>query len=152
MRREEKRREEKRREEKRREEKRSLTGIFNRKSSWLKRKPRSVLEDGLGAELNKPLGWSTKTKCRLPGNEYPRCADGASLLPPPLLPAELTAARRRRGNPRSGLDSAMASSAVLPPVPQESAAGRGACRERAAEARSPPLQCPGGPSGALGAR
>lgn len=29
-------------------------------------------------------------------------------LPAPRLPAELTAARRRRGNPRSGLDSAMA--------------------------------------------
>ena len=46
-----------------------LTGIFNRKSSWLKRKPRSVLEDGLGVELNKPVGRSTKTKCRFPGNE-----------------------------------------------------------------------------------
>lgn len=47
----------------------SLTGIFNRKSSWLKRKPRSVLEDGLGVLLSKPVGRSTKTKCRLPGNE-----------------------------------------------------------------------------------
>lgn len=46
-----------------------LTGIFNRKSSWLKRKPRSVLEDGLGVVLNKPVGRRTKTKCRLPGNE-----------------------------------------------------------------------------------
>lgn len=34
-------------------------------------------------------------------------------LPPSHLPAELTAARRRRGNPRSGLDSAMAVSASL---------------------------------------
>ena len=47
----------------------SLTGIFNRKSSWLKRKPRSVLEDGLGVELNKPVGRSTRTRCRLPGND-----------------------------------------------------------------------------------
>lgn len=46
-----------------------LTGIFNRKSSWLKRKPRSVLEDGLGVVLNKPVGRSTKIRCRLPGNE-----------------------------------------------------------------------------------
>lgn len=49
-----------------------LTGIFNRKSSWLKRKPRSVLEDGLGVVLNKPVGRSTKIKCRLPGNEVCR--------------------------------------------------------------------------------
>lgn len=34
-------------------------------------------------------------------------------LPPSHLPAELTAARRRRGNPRSGLDSAMAFTASL---------------------------------------
>lgn len=46
-----------------------LTGIFNRKSSWLKRKPRSVLEDGLGVVLNKPVGRSTKIKCRFPGKE-----------------------------------------------------------------------------------
>lgn len=39
-----------------------FTGIFRRKSSWLKRKPRSVLEDGLGVELNKLVGRSTKTK------------------------------------------------------------------------------------------
>lgn len=45
------------------------TGIFSRKSSWLKRKPRSVLEDGLGAELNRPEGRSTRIRCRLPGNE-----------------------------------------------------------------------------------
>lgn len=47
----------------------SLTGIFNRKSSWLKRKPRSVLDDGLGVELNRPVGRSTRTRCRLPGND-----------------------------------------------------------------------------------
>ena len=33
-----------------------LTGIFNRKSSWLKRKPRSVLEEGLGAGLETESG------------------------------------------------------------------------------------------------
>lgn len=45
------------------------TGIFNRKSSWLKRKPRSVLEDGLGVLLNRPVGRSTRIKCRFPGKE-----------------------------------------------------------------------------------
>lgn len=49
------------------------------------------------------------------------------------LPAELTAARRRRGNPRSGLESAMAFSAPLCPVfpgPGKSAAGRGVGSEQ----------------------
>lgn len=45
------------------------TGIFNRKSSWLKRKPRSVLEDGLGVLLSRPVGRSTRIKCRFPGKE-----------------------------------------------------------------------------------
>lgn len=45
------------------------TGIFSRKSSWLKRWPRSVLEDGLGVELNRPEGRSTSIRCRFPGNE-----------------------------------------------------------------------------------
>lgn len=45
------------------------TGIFSKKSSWLKRKPRSVLEEGLGVALDRPEGRSTRIRCRLPGNE-----------------------------------------------------------------------------------
>lgn len=59
----------------------SLTGIFNRKSFWLKRKPRSVLEDGLGVELNKPVGRSTRTRCRLPGNDVWKRKNGVKSLP-----------------------------------------------------------------------
>lgn len=59
----------------------SLTGIFNRKSFWLKRKPRSVLDDGLGVELNKPVGRSTRTRCRLPGNDVWKRKNGVKSLP-----------------------------------------------------------------------
>lgn len=50
-----------------------------------------------------------------------------------LPPSQLTAARRRRGNPRSGLDSAMAVSASLFSPARQVCSGTW-CRERAAAA------------------